>query len=140
MVYLSRRNIMQIDYKNLDKNGKVIETLSGIKIQNFGTKLKVVRLKKWFDSEVELIQTLIEDINKEFDIKGRFRFDGGVFTGDNREELLEVIKNKKEREEELLGTEIEIPDYGFKEDEIKDLDLTPDDILKLVDLKLFELD
>lgn len=131
---------MKINYGLLNQNGGVIKTLTEMKIKDFGTKIKVVKVKKWFDVEVELIKGFVQEINDEFKIKESFDFDNdGKFTGDNRDELLKVIESKKKREDELLGTEITLPEISFSEADLKDIDLNAEDILKLNKLGLFEI-
>lgn len=131
---------MKITYKQLNTNGDVINTLVKAKITSFGTKIKVVKLHKWLEVEAELLNNLAKTIDDEFDLKNKFNFDEeGKFVGENKAELLIQLEAKKIREDELLAQELDMYDTSFTEEELTELDLTAEDLLKLNNLKLFTI-
>ena len=131
---------MKISYKTLNTNGDVIATLGKTKIKDFGTKIKVVKLNTWLQEEAEILGKFAKEIEDEFNVKENFEFnEAGDFIGENKEELIKVINLKREREAELFKVEIDLVDICIEEAELEDLELTAEEILKLVNLGLFKI-
>lgn len=132
---------MKITYDNLNTNGEIINIISETKVKSFSTKLKIAKLKRWFDEEVAVLSGFVQEIEDEFKLRERFEFDSeGKFIGDNQEEVIEVLKKKSERENELLKTEIDMIDINLTEDELQDVDLNAKQLLMLDNLKIFCLE
>jgi len=132
---------MKITYDKLNKNGKVIETIANLKVTSFETKIKIAKIKKWFDVELKELMKYVNEIKDEFNIKERFDFDSkGRFVGSNPEEIKEEIKRKNLREEELLSVKIDLIDIELTKEEISSLDLSANDLVMLNDMNLLDLD
>jgi len=131
---------MKITYRELNTNGDVIQTLGKAQIKGFATKIKVVKATKWLQEEAELLGKFAQEIEEEFNVKEKFSFnEEGIFDGENKDELIEVLNSKRERENELFAQEIDLVDIEFNEEDLEDSDLTAEEILKLANLKLFKI-
>lgn len=131
---------MTITYKQFDQNHTVINQLKENTNVAFSTQIKLANVQVWIDKYSELLNKFAQGIEAEFKIKESFEFnDKGVFTGDNKEELLAVLGRQKSKEIELLSTEIETANIQFTQEELESLETSSDLLYKLSNLKLFTL-
>ncbi len=132
---------MEITYKAFNGNADIVAKLAKIEIKSFETKIKLLRVNKWFEAENEILKVLVTEIENKYKLKETFDFnDEGIFVGENRDELVKVLEAKHIDEEELLAQTLQGSEYIFTAEDLEPLETSTEDLIKLESLGLFKLD
>lgn len=134
-------------YQILNVEGTVLKDLAEAKITNFKTKIKVTKILKWFNAQVELLQEGFKAINEKFDLVELNQYDEDSNWKGTDEELsiyITAFNEANKDRAELLSSEVdEALDTKLQltEDEVEEIpELTSLQLVSLVTLDVLLLE
>lgn len=134
-------------YQILNVEGTVLKDLAESKITNFKTKIKITKILKWFNAQVELLQEGFKAINEKFDLVELNQYDEDSNWKGTDEELsiyITAFNEANKDRAELLSSEVdEALDTKLQltEDEVEEIpELTSLQLVSLVTLDVLLLE